>query len=116
LIIRGISDNLDKKPRASKMAQKNSAKMTNCKDNAGPRPIGSLKVVSLSLKFSILAQPWVTSIREVDILKIANPKSWKYGVVEKNSFFMVQRFSNGLTESIFSKIAINLKLIPKFKS
>ena len=75
LIIRGISDNLDRKPIASNMAQKNSAKMTNCRDNAGPKPIGSLKVVNLSLKFSILAQPCVTSIREVEILKMANPKS-----------------------------------------
>lgn len=88
LIINGIKDNLERKPNASRMAQKNSAKITNCKDNAGPRPIGSLNVVSLSLKFAILAQPWVTNIREVEILKMANPKSWRNGEVEKNNFFM----------------------------
>ncbi len=91
LMIRGISDNLDRKPMASKIAQKNSAKMTNCKDNAGPSPTGSLKVVNLSLKFSIFAQPCVTSMRDVEILKMANPKSLRKGEVEKNSFFMVQR-------------------------
>jgi hypothetical protein len=33
----------------------------------------------------------VTSMRDVEILKMANPKSLRKGEVEKNSFFMVQR-------------------------
>lgn len=88
-MIKGINDIRERKPKANRIAQKNSAKITNCKDNAGPNPIGSLNVVSLSLKFAILAQPCVTSIREVEILNMANPKSRRNGEVEKNNFFMV---------------------------
>lgn len=64
--------------------------MVACKDRAGPNPIGSLKVVSLVLKFAILAQPWVIIISADPTL---NKKSaiWTPNEVEEKSIFFIIR-------------------------
>lgn len=86
-------------PKIKNIAQKNSAKIANCKETAGPKPIGSAKLLSLSLKWITLDQPWETNIRETPTLKRSRPKSKTNGLFEKTIFFMN------------SYSTINLKLI-----
>ena len=75
VIISGINESLLIKPTSNKMAQKNSAKMVSCRDKAGPKPIGSLNLVKLVLKFASFGQPCVNISRAAPTLKIANEMS-----------------------------------------
>jgi hypothetical protein len=90
--INGINESRVIKPRASKIAQKNSAKIVACNDSAGPKPIGSRKVVSLALNSDIFAQPWVIIINAEPNLKIKRARSVPKEEEEKNSFFMERSF------------------------
>ena len=67
-------------PKIKKIAQKNSANITNCRDTAGPKPIGSAKLLSRSLKWITFDQPCDTNIREVPTLSRSKPKSKAIGV------------------------------------
>lgn len=92
--IKGMSDSLVINPNANRMEQKNSAKMVACKDMAGPRPMGSLNVVSRALKSAIFAQPWVIIIREAPNLSSRSATSVPHDEEEKNNFFMFSVFVN----------------------
>lgn len=86
--ISGIRESLVKKPIANRIAQKNSAKIANCNETAGPSPIGSLNVVRLLLKLAILDHPWVIIISAEPILRSARPMAGINWEVEKNIFFI----------------------------
>ena len=75
-------------PRIRKIAQKNSANITSCNDTEGPKPIGSAKLFSLSLKCVTFDHPCDTNMREVPTLNRSRPKSKENGACEKTIFFI----------------------------
>ena len=59
VIINGTNAHRVMKPKATRMAQKNSAKIANYREVATPKPSGSENRLRFSLKLAIFAHPWV---------------------------------------------------------